>query len=52
VDGNLGETKMHIIPLSDHLLIESYNKAIELQLDSQFIDLLKKEIEKRDLSYK
>jgi Sporulation inhibitor A len=42
---------MHLIPLPNRLLIEAYNKAIELQLDPQFIDLLKKEIEKRNLSY-
>lgn len=35
--------------LSDDLLVETYYKAIELQLSSDFIMLIKEEIEKRSL---
>lgn len=35
--------------LSDELLLESYYKAIELKLDSDFIQLLRDEIRKRDI---
>lgn len=35
--------------LSDDLLVETYYKAIELQLSSDFIILIKEEIEKRSL---
>ena len=37
--------------LPDELLIESYFKAIELRLDSEFINLIKLEIHRRDLSH-
>lgn len=36
--------------LSDELLIESYYKAIELKLSSDFINLIKTEIHRRSLS--
>ncbi|WP_371019044.1 sporulation histidine kinase inhibitor Sda [Pseudalkalibacillus sp. JSM 102089] len=42
-------TTLSVTSLSDHLLIEVYNKAIELKLEPQFIDLLEKEINKRGL---
>ncbi len=35
--------------LSDDLLIETYYKAIELKLSTEFILLIKKEIERRSL---
>ncbi|MFC7372708.1 sporulation histidine kinase inhibitor Sda [Fictibacillus iocasae] len=35
--------------LSDELLIESYFKAKELKLSSDFISLIQKEIERRSL---
>lgn len=35
--------------LSDELLIETYYKAIELQLSEDFISLIKEEIERRSL---
>lgn len=35
--------------LSDDLLIETYFKAIELQLSVEFISLIKEEIERRSL---
>ncbi|MCK6257789.1 sporulation histidine kinase inhibitor Sda [Fictibacillus sp. WQ 8-8] len=35
--------------LSDELLIESYFKAKELQLSTDFISLIQKEIERRSL---
>ncbi|TYR82338.1 sporulation histidine kinase inhibitor Sda [Priestia megaterium] len=35
--------------LSDELLIESYCKATELKLSPEFIQLIKKEIERRSL---
>ncbi|WNS77626.1 MULTISPECIES: sporulation histidine kinase inhibitor Sda [unclassified Bacillus (in: firmicutes)] len=38
--------------LSDELLIESYYKAIELKLSSDFINLIKTEIHRRSLSHK
>ncbi|WP_102345517.1 sporulation histidine kinase inhibitor Sda [Bacillus sp. Marseille-P3661] len=38
--------------LSDELLIESYYKAIELKLSPEFIQLIKKEIERRGISHK
>lgn len=36
--------------LSNELLLKSYDKAIELELSPDFIDLIKKEIDKRDLT--
>ncbi|MCA0986123.1 sporulation histidine kinase inhibitor Sda [Guptibacillus algicola] len=38
--------------LSDDLLIESYVKARELKLSSDFIKLIQKEIERRSLNEK
>jgi developmental checkpoint coupling sporulation initiation to replication initiation len=38
--------------LSDELLLESYYKATELQLSSDFIQLIELEIKRRSLSYK
>ena len=38
--------------LSNELLLESYYKAIELDLSSDFIDLIIEEMEKRNLTYK
>lgn len=38
--------------LSDELLIESYYKAIELNLSIEFILLIEKEIHRRSLSTK
>ncbi|WP_164668541.1 sporulation histidine kinase inhibitor Sda [Virgibacillus doumboii] len=38
--------------LSDELLIESYYKANELKLSPEFVNLIKKEIDKRSLSHK
>lgn len=38
--------------LSDELLIESYYKAKELNLSSEFIELIEKEIQRRALSHK
>ncbi|TXL68042.1 sporulation histidine kinase inhibitor Sda [Cerasibacillus terrae] len=38
--------------LSDELLLESYKKAKELNLDTDFILLIKKEIYRRNLSNK
>ncbi|MCH6266474.1 MULTISPECIES: sporulation histidine kinase inhibitor Sda [Neobacillus] len=38
--------------LSDELLIESYFKARELNLSSEFINLIESEIRRRSLSYK
>jgi developmental checkpoint coupling sporulation initiation to replication initiation len=38
--------------LSDELLIESYHKAKELKLSSDFIELIEKEIFRRSLSHK
>jgi developmental checkpoint coupling sporulation initiation to replication initiation len=35
--------------LSDRLLIEAYFKALELQLEEEFISLIKKEIDRRTL---
>lgn len=35
--------------LSDQLLIESYYKALELQLSPEFIHLIEKEMERRSL---
>lgn len=35
--------------LSDELLIETYFKAIELNLSDDFLELLKKEIQRRSL---
>ncbi|MDL4841283.1 sporulation histidine kinase inhibitor Sda [Aquibacillus rhizosphaerae] len=40
---------MRFSDLSNDLLIESYKKAIDLQLDQSFIKILEKEIEIRDL---
>ena len=36
--------------LSDELLIESYNKAKELNLSSEFIQLIEVEMKRRSLS--
>ncbi|WP_018665107.1 sporulation histidine kinase inhibitor Sda [Heyndrickxia acidiproducens] len=41
-----------MLKLSDELLIESYYKAKELNLSNDFINLIKKEIERRSLSHK
>jgi len=38
--------------LSDELLIETYYKALELKLSSEFLELLKQEIKRRSLSDK
>ncbi|WJY26184.1 MULTISPECIES: sporulation histidine kinase inhibitor Sda [Sporosarcina] len=38
---------MNILP--DDLLIESYMKAMELDLSADFIDLLRHEVDKRSL---
>ncbi|EKN64206.1 sporulation histidine kinase inhibitor Sda [Schinkia azotoformans] len=38
--------------LSDELLLESFYKAIELNLSPDFIQLIKKEIERRSLHTK
>ncbi|AJH79695.1 MULTISPECIES: sporulation histidine kinase inhibitor Sda [Heyndrickxia] len=38
--------------LSDELLIESYFKAKELKLSSEFVKLIEKEIERRSLTHK
>lgn len=38
--------------LSDDLLIESYFKAVDLNLSHEFIALIKKEIERRSLTHK
>ncbi|WP_096153312.1 MULTISPECIES: sporulation histidine kinase inhibitor Sda [Bacillus] len=38
--------------LSDELLIESYVKATELQLSSDFIQLIELEINRRSLNHK
>jgi len=38
--------------LSDELLLESYYKAIELKLSTDFIHLIEKEIKRRSLSHK
>lgn len=38
--------------LSDKLLIETYYKAVELKLSSDFIVLIKEEIERRSLLVK
>ncbi|RBW70643.1 sporulation histidine kinase inhibitor Sda [Bacillus taeanensis] len=37
--------------LSDDLLIESYQKAQDLQLSVDFITLIQKELERRSLSF-
>lgn len=38
-----------LVLLSDELLVESYFKSIELQLNHDFIALIKEELERRDL---
>ncbi|WP_017728439.1 sporulation histidine kinase inhibitor Sda [Halalkalibacterium ligniniphilum] len=38
--------------LSDELLIETYYKAMELKLNDDFIDLIRKEIDRRSLTDK
>ncbi|MFD2209242.1 sporulation histidine kinase inhibitor Sda [Virgibacillus halophilus] len=38
--------------LSNELLLDSYHKANELKLSPDFILLIKKEIEKRNLAHK
>ncbi len=35
--------------LSDNLLIESYLKSIELQLNEEFIAIIREELSRRDL---
>ncbi|WP_230499332.1 sporulation histidine kinase inhibitor Sda [Sutcliffiella rhizosphaerae] len=37
--------------LSDELLLESYHKAVELKLSTDFIQLIELEIKRRSLSY-
>jgi hypothetical protein len=37
--------------LSDHHLIEAYNKSIELGLDPLFINMLKQEVKRRKLDH-
>ncbi|WP_431357375.1 sporulation histidine kinase inhibitor Sda [Halobacillus litoralis] len=37
--------------LSDSLLIQSYHKAIELNLSKEFIDQIKREIQKRSIQH-
>ncbi|MGO4887541.1 sporulation histidine kinase inhibitor Sda [Anaerobacillus sp. MEB173] len=36
--------------LSDQLLIQAYNRAVELNLDNHFISLLQKEMTKRNIT--
>lgn len=36
--------------LSDELLIQTYNKAVELKLSHDFIDLIRLEINRRSLN--
>ena len=51
VCGRCGLSKATIMEkLSDDLLIESYIKAIKLNLHDDFIDLIKQELDKRGLS--
>ncbi|PWA12510.1 sporulation histidine kinase inhibitor Sda [Pueribacillus theae] len=38
-----------LVLLSDELLVESYFKSIELQLNHDFIALIKEELERRNL---
>jgi developmental checkpoint coupling sporulation initiation to replication initiation len=38
--------------LSDELLIESYYKAVELKLNTEFIRLIETEIQRRSLFHK
>lgn len=38
--------------LSDELLLESYYRALELHLSSDFIKLITEEMEQRNLTYK
>lgn len=45
----IGE-KMKIFDLSDELLIRTYKQAKKLKLDEEFIHMLMKEIERRNLS--
>ncbi|KGX88948.1 sporulation histidine kinase inhibitor Sda [Pontibacillus litoralis] len=37
--------------LSDELLIETYQKAIDLQLSSEFIQLIEEELQQRSITY-
>ena len=46
------EVESDMRKLSDELLIESYFKARELNLSSEFINLIESEIRRRSLSYK
>lgn len=39
-----------IVDLKDDFLIESYLKAVELELDPLFIEMLKKEIDRRNIN--
>lgn len=43
---------MKLSILSNQQLIQAYNEAKKLNLDEEFIEILKKEIEARDLSKK
>ena len=38
-----------LIGLDDHVLIECYHNAVEMKLEEDFIELLKKEIEVRGI---
>lgn len=38
------------VKLSDELLLDAFNKALKLKLSSDFIELLKKEIDRRNLA--
>ncbi|MBU5595313.1 sporulation histidine kinase inhibitor Sda [Amphibacillus sp. MSJ-3] len=40
-----------MINLSDDLLIECYQKALELKLEDDFIRLIEREMERRTLTY-
>jgi hypothetical protein len=40
---------MHL-NISDEFLIQSYKKAVKLDLSSQFLELLKEEIQRRGLT--
>jgi developmental checkpoint coupling sporulation initiation to replication initiation len=40
------------VELSDELLLDSYNKALKLKLSSDFIELLKKEMDRRNLAFR
>jgi len=45
----LNEEKTVFQNLNDNLLSEAYNKALELNLDKDFLTILKSEIKRREL---